>query len=60
MNLELTADEHAYLLEVLREEHGRLRAEVYRTEAREFKDALKQREAILERLIALLSTDQPD
>ena len=49
----------AYLLELLQGEHGRLRAEVYRTEGREFKDELKAREETLQRLIGRLTTDQP-
>lgn len=52
MDLEL--DESAFLLETLREELGRLKAEINRTEAHDFKEELKAREATLVRIIGKL------
>jgi hypothetical protein len=54
MNLELNDAERKVLLDVLHGEFGRLRAEIYRTEAAEFKDDLKRREAALDSIIQRL------
>jgi hypothetical protein len=54
MNLELNDAERNVLLDVLHGEFGRLRAEIYRTEAAEFKEELKSREAALEAVIQRL------
>jgi hypothetical protein len=54
MTLELSAEDGAYLLETLREELGRLKAEINRTEAHDFKEALKEQEAALVRIIGQL------
>jgi hypothetical protein len=54
MDLELAADESAFLLETLREELGRLKAEINRTEAHDFKEELKASEATLVRIIGKL------
>ena len=57
MTLDLSATEHGLLLEILREELGRLKAEINRTEAHEFKDELKAREATLVAIIGRLEND---
>jgi hypothetical protein len=54
MSLDLSASEHGLLLEILREELGRLKAEINRTEAHDFKDELKAREATLVAIIGRL------
>lgn len=54
MNLDLTAAERAFLLEVLRDHLGDLKAEINRTETRDFKDQLKAREASLVAIIGRL------
>lgn len=51
MTLDLTADERDALLAILRAELGRLKGEIYRTEDRDFKVGLKEREAIILGLI---------
>ena len=56
MTLELSTDEHALLLELLRDELGRLKSEIYRTETAEFKEGLKQREARLEAIIGRMES----
>ena len=43
MPIELTQDEQRVLLQTLQEELGRLKAEINRTEAHEFKEELKGR-----------------
>jgi hypothetical protein len=54
MTLELSNEEHALLLELLRDELGRLKGEIYRTEAADFKEELKAREALLASIIGRL------
>lgn len=54
MPIEFTTSEHGLLLEILREELGRLKAEINRTEAHGFKDELKGREATLVTIIGRL------
>jgi hypothetical protein len=54
MSIELSAAEQALLLELLRTELGNLKAEINRTEAYEFKEQLKAREAVLVSVIARL------
>jgi hypothetical protein len=54
LSLDLSAIEHGLLLDLLRDELGRLKGEIYRTEARAFKDELKARETVLVSLIARL------
>lgn len=57
MNLDLTADERDYLLNLLRQELGRLKSEINRTETASFKDGLKADEEILKQLISRLEND---
>jgi hypothetical protein len=57
MDLTLTADERDYLLNLLRQELGRLKSEINRTEAAGFKDELKADEAMLLAVIARLEND---
>jgi hypothetical protein len=54
MRLEMSDDERRMLLDLLREELGRLKGEIYKTEAAEFKADLKEREALLVAIIARL------
>jgi uncharacterized small protein (DUF1192 family) len=54
MSIDLSADERTLLLDVLRDELGRLKAEINRTETRSFKEELKEREAVLAAIIGRL------
>jgi len=54
MPIELSADERRVLLQTLQEEVGRLKAEINRTEAHDFKEELKAREAALLSIIGRL------
>jgi len=54
MPIELTQDEQRVLLQTLQEELGRLKAEINRTEAHEFKEELKGREGALMAIIGRL------
>jgi hypothetical protein len=54
MQLEISEREGTILADVLRSYLGDLRAEIYKTEAREFKDELKEREAALVSLLERL------
>jgi hypothetical protein len=49
---ELTQNERDVLLEVLKERLGELREQVYHASTPLFKDELKEREAVIRRLIA--------
>ena len=51
MNVELTEEERTLLLETLRGVLGELRSEIYKTEAFDYKEALKARETALTGLI---------
>jgi len=54
MPIELSPAEQALLLETLQEELGRLKAEINRTETRDFKETLKAREEVLVAIIGRL------
>jgi hypothetical protein len=56
MTLELSAEERTLLLDILRNEYGQLRSEIYHTEAADFKAGLKEREALLEAIIGRLES----
>jgi hypothetical protein len=56
MTLELSAEERTLLLDILRNEYGQLRSEIYHTEAADFKAGLKEREAMLEAIIGRLES----
>jgi hypothetical protein len=60
MTLELNADERTFLLEILRNEFGQLRSEIYHTDAADFKAGLKEREAQLEAIIHRLESTAAD
>lgn len=60
MVLTLSAEERALLLELLRSQLGDLKAEIYRTEARGFKEELKVREALLAAMLARLEATTGD
>jgi hypothetical protein len=51
VNVELTEEERTLLLETLRGVLGELRSEIYKTEAFDYKEALKARETALTGLI---------
>jgi hypothetical protein len=55
--LELSNDEQRVLLQTLQEELGRLKAEINRTEAHDFKEELKARETALMSVIGRLEAD---
>jgi len=57
MPIELSVDERRVLLQTLQEELGRLEAEINRTEAHDFKEELKEREAALVSIIGRLEAD---
>ncbi len=50
----MTAPERDLLLDILTDELGRLKGEIYKTETWEYKEQLKAREQTLESLIARL------
>jgi len=54
--LELTREEERHLLEILERYYPSLRIEVVNTDDREFRRALKQREAFMKDLIARLKS----
>ena len=60
MNLELSAEERTLLLEMLRNDFGQLRSEIYHTEAADYKAALKEREALLQAIIGRLESSAAD
>ncbi len=55
MEIALNDEERQTLIEILNETLPNLRAEVYRTENYDYREELKQREAIIKQLIARLS-----
>ncbi len=57
MPIELSVDERRVLLQTLQEEVGRLKAEINRTEAHDFKEELKGREGALLSIIGRLEAD---
>jgi len=57
MPIELSVGERRVLLQTLQEELGRLKAEINRTEAHDFKEELKEREAALVSIIGRLEAD---
>ena len=57
MPIELSTDERRVLLQTLQEEVGRLKAEINRTEAHDFKEELKGRESALTSIIGRLEAD---
>lgn len=58
MQLDLTADEAAVLLDVLDSALGDLREEIYKSEVADYKAGLKQREAIVTALLSRLGAAQ--
>jgi hypothetical protein len=54
MPIELSTDERRVLLQTLQEELGRMKAEINRTEAHDFKEELKAREMALVSIIGRL------
>ena len=56
MPFDLNPDEQRVLLQTLQEELGRLKAEINRTEAHDFKVELKGREAALQSIIGRLES----
>ena len=60
MNLELSAEERTLLLEILKNDFGQLRSEIYHTEAADWKAGLKEREALLQAIIGRLEASSAD
>ncbi len=58
MNLDLTAPERDLLLEMLRNDLGRLKGEIYKTETFEYKEELKARERTLVGIIGRLEVSE--
>ena len=58
MNVQLTAPERDLLLEILSDDLGRLKGEIYRTEAFAYKEELKAREQTLVGIIGRLEVSQ--
>jgi hypothetical protein len=56
MNVELTTEEIALLRELLNNAHQDLREEVYKTEATDWKRALKERDQVLQGLLTKLTS----
>lgn len=59
MMLDLTDAERAVLADLLRDQIGVLKAEINRTETYDFKDELKEREALLTAIAARLGVADP-
>lgn len=55
MDLQLTTQEHALLVTFLRERQCELLREISRTDVREFRHALREKEAILESMLRKLA-----
>ncbi|MDQ2934726.1 MAG: hypothetical protein M3R49_07045 [Chloroflexota bacterium] len=58
MNVVLTAPDRDLLLEVLRDDLGQLKGEIYRTETFAYKEELKARERTLVEIIGRLGVSQ--
>ncbi len=58
MNVDPTAPERDLLLEMLRDDLGRLKGEIYKTETFEYKVELKAREATLVGIIGRLEVSE--
>jgi hypothetical protein len=59
MQLELSGTEHEVLEDLLERALGDLREEIYKTDLADFKDTLKQREAVIRGLLARLGGRPP-
>jgi len=59
MELTLTTEEWELLLEILGERHSALQREIFHTDHREFKLALRRREKLLESVMNRLRAMQP-
>ncbi len=59
MQLNLSATEASVLLEVLTSHLAALRVEIGRSDHREYRDMLRQRDEVLERIVAQLSRNEP-
>ena len=60
MELELSAEERTLLLEILQNDFGQLKSEIYHTEAADWKAGLKEREAMLQAIIGRLEASPGD
>jgi hypothetical protein len=58
MELKLENDEKEFLIELLNEEHAELREEIYKAEEHSFKEELKRRKLLTERLLEKLGVTQ--
>ncbi len=59
MQLNLSATEASVLLEVLTSHLAALRVEIGRSDHREYRDMLRQRDEVLERIVAQLTRNEP-
>jgi hypothetical protein len=55
--MEINTEEKEYLLDVLKDELGTLREQLYRAEAPAFKDQLRREKALLETVLAKVGTE---
>jgi hypothetical protein len=55
MKFECTDEERTLLIDLLSEQYSDIRDEIYRTESREFKDRLKHRKEIIEKILRKIS-----
>jgi hypothetical protein len=54
MQIDLTADEAAVVTEILENARGELREQIYKAELSDYKEELKQREAVLASILMRL------
>ena len=57
MRVEITAEEQAVVIELLEQAYRDLKEEIYHSEARDFKDQLKSREALLANVLQKLGRE---
>jgi len=58
MEIKLDSDEKEFLSELLNQEHADLREEIYKAEEHSFKEELKRRKLLTEKLLEKLGTNQ--
>ena len=59
MEILVSDEEYGLLTEILQERHAALRREIARTDHHEFKQMLKERNQLLERLLEKLGATEP-
>jgi hypothetical protein len=58
MQISLEEKEKEFLIELLNEEHAELREEIYKAEEHDFKEELKKRKILVEKLLQKLGVSQ--